>query len=256
MDIFSEPYSNQYDYIYSEKNYKSECDLVEEAIKKFATKSPRSILDLGCGTGGHAIEFLKRGYDVTGVDLSPSMLEIAKKKYLQMQCSPKFDLINADVRNFVTPVKYEIAIMLFAVIGYLTTNEDVLIGLKNIRGKLTEDALFLCDFWYGPSVLSIKPSDRVRMIDLQSGKMLRTSSTNLNAADHTAEVNFKSLTIENGLLVSDIEERHLLRYFFPKEFELMLSISGFELLNISAFPSLTESLDERAWNAFVVARAN
>ena len=227
MDIFSEHYSNQYDYIYFDKNYKSECDLVEEAIKKFSTKSPRSILDLGCGTGGHAIEFLKRGYDVTGVDLSPSMLEIAKKKYVHMQCSSKFELINADVRNFLTPVKYDIAIMLFAVIGYLTSNEDVLIGLKNIREKLTEGALFICDFWYGPSVLSIKPSDRVRTIDLRNGKMLRTSRTLLNTANHTAEVNFNSLTIENGLLVSDTEERHLLRYFFPKEFELMLDISGF-----------------------------
>jgi SAM-dependent methyltransferase len=255
MDIFSAPYSNQYDHIYSEKNYKSECDLVEMAIKRFTTNNPHSILDLGCGTGGHAIEFLKRGYDVTGVDLSPSMLEIAKKKYLYLQCPSKFELINADVRNFKSAIKYDIAIMFFAVIGYLTTNEDVLMGLKNIREKLTEDSLFICDFWYGPSVLSIKPSDRVRMIDLQNGKMLRTSSTNLNTADHTAEVNFKSLTIENGLLISDVEERHLLRYFFPKEFELMLNISGFELLNMSSFPSLTESLTDRAWNALVVARA-
>jgi 2-polyprenyl-3-methyl-5-hydroxy-6-metoxy-1,4-benzoquinol methylase len=49
-----------------------ECDFIEKEIN-----SNRSfkILDIGCGTGRHSIELAKRGYTVTGVDLSDSLLK-------------------------------------------------------------------------------------------------------------------------------------------------------------------------------------
>src|SRR5712664_2915980 len=41
---------------------------------------PRGVLDLPCGQGRHSIELARRGYEVTGVDLSSFMLEVAKKR--------------------------------------------------------------------------------------------------------------------------------------------------------------------------------
>jgi hypothetical protein len=46
-----------------------------------------------------------------------------------------------------------------------------------------------------------------------------------------------------------------MRFFFPKEIELLLSLSGFQLLKISAFPSLDEPVMENTWNALAVAKA-
>ncbi len=54
-----------------------ECDFIEKEINY--NKTGR-ILDIGCGTGRHTIELTKRGYTVTGIDLSDSMLEQARKK--------------------------------------------------------------------------------------------------------------------------------------------------------------------------------
>ena len=54
-----------------------ECDFIEREINyNKATK----ILDIGCGTGRHSIELAKRGYQVTGIDLSESQLKRAKEK--------------------------------------------------------------------------------------------------------------------------------------------------------------------------------
>ena len=54
-----------------------ECDFIEREIDHDRTLP---ILDIGCGTGRHAIELARRGYRVTGVDLSPSQLERARTK--------------------------------------------------------------------------------------------------------------------------------------------------------------------------------
>ena len=255
MSVFSEVYAGQYDGLYSSKNYQSECDLIEKAVNRFATSKPLTLLDVGCGTGGHAIEMIQRGYAVTGVDLSQSMLDRAvEKSRLQLTSnSPRW--LCADIRNFEADDQFDLAIMMFAVIGYLTTNSDVLAGLRNIRRHLKPNALLICDFWNGPSVLAVRPVDRIREVQTQDGKVIRAASTTLDIAKHTADVTFKLWTLENSQLVRESCETHHLRYFFPMEFELFLSNAGFQLKSLSAFPSLDNPLTSESWNAFAVCSA-
>ena len=61
-------YAQYYDLLYREKDYPGEVDYVDALIKKYAVNDARTILDLGCGTGGHAILLARKGYRVTGVD--------------------------------------------------------------------------------------------------------------------------------------------------------------------------------------------
>ena len=64
--IFGALCAKTYDAIYGNKNYAHECDILEQL---FETKSSViSILDLGCGTGGHAAELSKRDYRIAGLD--------------------------------------------------------------------------------------------------------------------------------------------------------------------------------------------
>ena len=72
-------YSYIYDNIYSNKNYKKEFDFILKYLKRFSPKS-KTILDLGCGTGSYTQFFAKKNYQITGVDISKSMIDIAKKK--------------------------------------------------------------------------------------------------------------------------------------------------------------------------------
>ena len=255
MSVFSEVYAGQYDGLYASKNYQSECDLVEDAVRRYATSKPVSLLDVGCGTGGHAIEMVQRGYVVTGVDLSQPMLDLAAEKSGAQLFSQQPQWVCGDVRNFETGHQYDLAIMMFAVVGYLTTNNDVLAGLRNVRRHLKPGALFVCDFWSGPSVLAVRPIDRVREVITQSGKVIRAASTTLDITNHTADVTFKLWTLANDRLVSETAETHHLRYFFPQEFALFLSNTGFELQSLSAFPSLEAPLTNESWNALAVAVA-
>ena len=255
MSVFNSVYADQYDNFYAEKDYGAECDLVEAALKKYATVPVKTLIDVGCGTGGHAITLGQRGYAATGVDLSPHMLERAQAKANAFQFTNKPQWLCGDARDFSAGKTFDAAIMMFAVIGYLTDNSDVLAGLRNIRRHLQPGAVFLCDFWYGPSVLAVRPSDRVRVLDLPDGEVIRLTTTQLNQVQHTADVSFRLWTMQGDQVSNRTHELHRLRYFFPQEFSLLLSLAGFAMQSISAFPSLVAPLNDQTWNAFVVARA-
>jgi 2-polyprenyl-3-methyl-5-hydroxy-6-metoxy-1,4-benzoquinol methylase len=68
------------------------------------------ILDIGCGTGRHSLELARRGYRVTGIDLSASMIE--KAKALTLKEGLKIDFHVLDARNFNFRESFDLAIML------------------------------------------------------------------------------------------------------------------------------------------------
>ena len=70
-----------YDSVNGDIDYCAWADFFEEIIKReYRAGKPELVLDLGCGTGKMTIELAKRGYDMTGVDFSPEMLDIAKNE--------------------------------------------------------------------------------------------------------------------------------------------------------------------------------
>lgn len=79
MNQFSDLYSQYYDLLYQNKNYKKEVDYVDNLIKSYL-KNPKTLLDMGCGTGRHAELFCEKGYIVHGVDISKNMLKIAEER--------------------------------------------------------------------------------------------------------------------------------------------------------------------------------
>jgi len=84
-----------------------ECDFIENEIKRNKTIK---ILDVGCGTGRHSIELSKRGYSVTGIDLSDSLLIKAREKAEILKL--KIDFLKHDARDLPFNGAFDAAIML------------------------------------------------------------------------------------------------------------------------------------------------
>lgn len=84
-----------------------EVDFIEKEIQY---QKHYQILDVGCGTGRHAIELAKRGYTVTGIDLSASQLARAQEKADAAGVQVKF--VAADARTLTFENEFELAIML------------------------------------------------------------------------------------------------------------------------------------------------
>lgn len=69
MTVFGK-YARFYDTLYQDKNYKKECNFLEAIFRKYSRREIRTIFDLGCGTASHDILLAKRGYNITGIDVS------------------------------------------------------------------------------------------------------------------------------------------------------------------------------------------
>ena len=69
-------YAHYYNLLYADKDYAGETAFVLGLLRRDG-RNPQTLLDLGCGTGRHALEMAKHGVAVTGVDLSPTMLKWA-----------------------------------------------------------------------------------------------------------------------------------------------------------------------------------
>lgn len=254
MSVFDENYAKSYDALYEDKDYAKECDLIEAAGERYGFTRCR-VLDVGCGTGGHALRLAARGYRVTGVEPAPAMLARATASPFDLGANPKPTWINADAASFTTAERHEIAVLMFAVLGYFGGNEDSLRSLRNIRRHVIEGGILVCDFWYGPAVLSVRPTDRIRVKRAGAHELIRAASTQLDSRNHTASVTFKLWQIDSGRVEFATEEVHRMRFFFPLEIDLLLQSAGFKLESLSAFPSLDAPLTDETWNAVAVAKA-
>ena len=69
-----------YDKVNGDVDYKEWADFIEKVIERdYKGGKPELVLDLGCGTGRMTLELARRGYDMTGVDYSVEMLDIARE---------------------------------------------------------------------------------------------------------------------------------------------------------------------------------
>jgi SAM-dependent methyltransferase len=116
-----------------------ECDFIEKEIN---FDKSRKILDVGCGTGRHAIELTKRGYCVTGIDLSVSQLKRATEKAKEQNLSIDFQC--QDARNLPFDSEFDVAIMICeGGFSLMESDEMDYEILKNVTKSLKPHAKFI-----------------------------------------------------------------------------------------------------------------
>jgi SAM-dependent methyltransferase len=260
-EVFGRNYADIYDAIYRGKDYAGEVDLIERILARHgATRvraRPCSLLDIGCGTGRHALAFARRGYDVTGIDRSPFMLQHARaaaaSEAAARRKEPRF--IEADARELALGERFDAVLMMFTVLGYQYEEADLLASLRCVREHLEPGGLFMFDVWNGLAVLAQGPASRTAAATDGTSHVTRTSSTRVDARRQLCHVHFEISRGDPGGVTTSWSEDHTVRYFLPVELEATLDRCGLKLLELWSFPDGEGLADERAWNVIGVARA-
>lgn len=246
-------YASYYDLLYRDKDYAAEAEYVASHIRRNARGAKR-ILELGCGTGGHAIHLAQMGYLVHGVDLSEAMLSraLARKDSLPPEVAARLSFSKGDVRTVRTGETVDTVISLFHVMSYQVTNADVNAAFETASSHLRSGGLFLFDFWYGPAVLTEKPEVRVKRLENEHIEVTRIAEPVLNSNESTVQVNYTLFVKDKATgKIEQTVESHKLRYLFLTELQHYLA--G-RFVAPKAFEWMTESpLSENTWSAFVCA---
>jgi SAM-dependent methyltransferase len=252
MNCFGPEYSHVYDLLYSNKNYDDEVLFVVNQIKYFSPKS-KKLLDLGCGTGKHDMEFLKYQFEVTGVDQSEAMLQIANRniEITSRSQNPNIKFINADIRNFNLNETFDTVVSLFHVMSYQVTDLDLASVFAGVGRHLQKGGIFIFDFWNGDAVRKHGLEDKDRIVSSNELDIIRKCQSRLLdnrnvLVQYETIINHKSSDKK-----SNFKEEHVMRYFFIDDLTKSASQHGFRLLHSASWLS-NNPIDSDSWSAYAI----
>ena len=257
MPVFAD-YARYYNLLYRDKDYAGETSFALEIFKKQGCV-PGIVLDLGCGTGRHALEMSKQGITVTGVDISKTMLNIGQTLLSEISPTdypaPLPKLRQGDARTVRLNKKFDAVVSLFHVMSYQNSEEDALAVMKTARMHLKPGGLFIFDFWYGPGVLTDPPKQRKKIMEDGLTEVIRKVNPVHRVNDNVVEVHYIIDLIDRTTgLKETLSECHLMRYWFLPELCYLVRIAG--LIQVNAGVWMKECAPDRStWNAWLLALA-
>jgi ubiquinone/menaquinone biosynthesis C-methylase UbiE len=136
--------ASYYDEIYHFKDYQKEAQKIETLIQQRKKSQGDHLLDVACGTGNH-IAYLKQHYKVEGLDFSPEMLRIARKKH------PDIVFHQGDMTSFKLNTRFDIITCLFSAIGHVKTKARMRRAVRNMAHHLQPGGLMILEPWITPA---------------------------------------------------------------------------------------------------------
>ena len=230
-----ENYGEQYDKEVFAQGTEGECDFIE---KELNFDKSLKIIDVGCGTGRHAIELTKRGYSVTGIDLSEAQLKKAREKAEKLNL--KIEFLKHDARNLPFENRFDAAIMLceggFPLMETDEMNFDI---LKNVTKSLKDSAKFIFTTLNGLFPLYHSIDDFHEATTNEEGAHYKSHGFDLMTM---RDYNVTTFTDDDG-------NEHKIecneRYYMPSEITWLLKSLGFQKIDIFGAKLGAFSRDDR-----------
>ena len=136
--FFGADYLKQY-----EHDLERTSDEVDAVEKILHLRKGARILDLACGAGRHSVELARRGYDVTGYDLSGDLLKAARSAAREARLDVEF--VQGDMRDLAYHAAFDDVINMFSSFGYFESVEDDRKVLAGVARSLKARGKFLMD---------------------------------------------------------------------------------------------------------------
>jgi ubiquinone/menaquinone biosynthesis C-methylase UbiE len=221
FDRFARYYDDDY------RDYEADID----AILELASEQSGAVVELGCGTGRIVLPLAQMGAPVTGIDLSPALLDVARKKLAAAGVSSA-RLIEGDLRHSLLPAgAFAFAVCTSNTLMHLITPEDQQRVLEEAYRMLAPGGLLFVDL-FNPDLERLftvagvlELADRWNTLD--GGEVVKWSVRHVDPATQTQETLFMYEEVAADGAVKKTHCPFTLRYVWRNEGELMLRAAGF-----------------------------
>jgi SAM-dependent methyltransferase len=143
-------WAETFDFMFPDSSFESAREQIDDLIKLTGVEGG-ALLDLGCGPGRFAVPFAARGFDVTGVDITPFLMEKARA-YADRE-GVQIELVREDMRRFVRPGAFDLVLSMLTSFGYFDEREENLTVLRNVHESLKPGGVFVFDT-YGKEMIA------------------------------------------------------------------------------------------------------
>ena len=203
-------------------------------VQQFALRCGSPVLELGCGTGRLLLPLARQGFQVTGVDLSAGMLEVAARKARTEGLADRIVLLQQDMRELALEARFGFAFAAINSFLHMMTVEDQLAALDSVYQHLIPGGLLLVDM-FNP--------DPERLLDARGQVVLEKVMADPDTGQPLLKFQSQVVDLETQIMhttlmwdrmdAEGVAQRSLfpfsLRYIFPGELGLLFRQSGFVL---------------------------
>jgi ubiquinone/menaquinone biosynthesis C-methylase UbiE len=206
-------------------------------LEKWASRTEGLIIDLACGTGRATIPLARKGYKLIGVDLHKGMLNEARKKTSNLNL--QIDWITQDCSKLDLNVKSKLIYSVGNSFQHFLTNDAQDGLLMSVNRHLETKGIFIFGTRFPSAEELFQPSKEEywkTYIDTETQNKVDVyticSYDPLNQVQHNTTIRkFKNMHEE---VINEVRTSISLRYVFPKEMERILTVHGFEIINVYA----------------------
>ncbi len=224
------------------------------------TSSPRTVVDLGCGTGSIAIPLAVAGYQVTGLDLSEDMLAVARQKLERTSQGTRLfregslQLTRQDMTSWTLPEQVDAVISFCDCMNYLLEEADVIRTFQATWNALKPGGTFIFDVHH-PDTLRSYEEEQPFIWDEPSLAYIWTCERNdeRNEIEHHLTIFAREEEAGAGLY-RRFEETHIQRAYDPEWIRKMLLQCGFKSVSCHGDFSWNAPIEDAARLFFVAVK--
>jgi SAM-dependent methyltransferase len=234
---FNSPY---YHILYKDRNEEEAQHFIDKLAALLHFKPDGTLLDIACGRGRHSLYLNQKGYDVTGIDLSPENIAYAR----QFENS-RLHFFEHDMRQVFRKNAFDYSLNLFTSFGYFETDTENIQTVRAAAIALKEKGIFVLDFLNTPKVIrTLVPFEQKEIagirFDLRKGIDNDYILKHIDFTDQHTQFHFQEKV--KALTLSDF-----MRYF---------TIAGLELLHVCGDYDLNPYQQEFSSRMILVAGKN
>lgn len=245
-----------YDIAFDFRDIPQQADFLEEVFGDATGRDPDSIIDLGCGPGYFVEEFANRGKRSTGIDISPEMIEYARRKISKKHLTT--ELIVGDFLDFSLHDPVDMAILMLDSVSYILTYDNFIKHLECVASNLNPNGIYFIEFSHPADIIMSEQRAKNHWVSERDGIVVETNwgcpSDKVDAIGQITQTTVSMRITDRGETFG-IKETSSQKFYTAQEVLALVRLSGvFDFVNWYGDFNTSQPLDNsrKSWRMNVV----